>query len=164
MYPWPVWHDRPAWMPQGSWQLGLATGLAGAAMGMLILRSIRFLFGLGRGMEGLGVGDADLMMMAGAFVGWQVVLLAFFVSVVPGLVLGLFQVFVRGNQAMPFGPALAIGVLVTLLTWKTVGSHFRPVLMKADFLAIMAALGGALLLLISFILRLTRGRPPEEPH
>ena len=83
-YPWPVWYPLPAWLPPGSWQLGLATGLAGALAGLLMLRGVRLLFGLGRGVEGLGVGDADLMMMAGAFVGWQPVVLAFFISVGPG--------------------------------------------------------------------------------
>ena len=68
----------PRWLPAGSPQLGLATGLAGAVTGMVLLRGVRFLFGLGRGLEGMGVGDADLMMMAGAFVGWQPVVAAFF--------------------------------------------------------------------------------------
>src|SRR5262249_27555297 len=43
LYPWPVWHPQalPDWLPAGSWQLGLATGLAGALAGMVILRGIR---------------------------------------------------------------------------------------------------------------------------
>jgi leader peptidase (prepilin peptidase)/N-methyltransferase len=162
LYPWPVWHDRPTWLAQGSWQLGLATGLAGAAMGVLVLRGVRFLFGLGRGIEGLGVGDADLMMMAGAFVGWQPVLIAFMAAIVPGMLLGIFQVAVRGSQAMPFGPALAIGVMIALLTWPAVGGHFWPVLKSADFLVIVGGLCAAMLLVISFILRITRGKPVFE--
>ncbi len=77
-------------------------------------------------MEGLGVGDADLMMMAGAFVGWQPILIAFFAAILPGLVLGILQVMLRGNQAMPFGPALAIGVMLTLLTWPAIGAALPP--------------------------------------
>ena len=162
LYAWPVWDQLPAWMPQGSWQLGLATGLAGAAMGMLILRGIRFLFGLGRGLEGMGVGDADLMMMAGAFVGWQPILIAFFAAIVPGLILGILQLLIRGNQAMPFGPSLAFGVMLTLLTWPVVGRHFKILFIHADALAIIAGMGCVLLLVLSFILRLTRGRPKSE--
>jgi leader peptidase (prepilin peptidase)/N-methyltransferase len=163
LYPWPVWHERPAWMPQGSWQLGLATGLAGSAMGVLILRGVRYLFSLGRGIEGLGVGDADLMMMAGAFVGWQPVLIAFMCAIVPGLVLGIFQVVVRGNQAMPFGPALAIGVMLALLTWPVSGRRFWIVLRNAEFLMVVGGLCGVMLLVISYILRITRGPPePDE--
>jgi leader peptidase (prepilin peptidase)/N-methyltransferase len=159
LYPWPVWHERPAWLSQGRWQLGLATGLAGMAMGMLILRGIRFVFGLGRGMEGLGIGDADLMMMAGAFIGWQPILIAFFAAIVPGLILGILQIVVRGSQAMPFGPALAIGVMISLLTWPTVGAYYGILLRDATFLSIMAAIGAVMLLVMAFVLRLIRGRP-----
>ena len=69
LYAWPVVlpSQLPSWLPAGSWQLGLATGLAGVLVGMMTLRGVRFLFGLGRGKEGLGIGDADVMMMAGAF-------------------------------------------------------------------------------------------------
>ena len=66
-------------------------------------------------MEGLGVGDADLMMMAGAFLGWQPVVIAFFVGVFPALLFGLTQLMFRGDQALPFGPSLALGVVITLL-------------------------------------------------
>ena len=91
LYPWPVWYPLPDWLSPNSWQLGLATGLAGALAGMLAMRVVRFMYGISRGIEGLGVGDADLMMMAGAFVGWQPVVLACFVAAFPGLFFGLVQ-------------------------------------------------------------------------
>ena len=72
----------------------------------MVLRSIRMIFGLGRGIEGMGLGDADLMMMAGSFVGWQPVLIAFIAGVFPGLVLGLVQLFRKGDHPLPF-PAAA---------------------------------------------------------
>jgi leader peptidase (prepilin peptidase)/N-methyltransferase len=159
-FPWPVWHplELPTWLPQGSWQLGLATSLAGVLAGMLALRVVRFLFSVGRGVEGLGVGDADLMMMAGSFIGWQPVLVAFFVSVFPGLIFGILHLFRRGNQALPFGPSLAMGVLITLLSWRVVGDHFRPVFFDPLFLGILAGAGAFLMLVISFGLRLLGGK------
>ena len=107
LYPWPVWPPRqlPAWLPQCSWQLGLATGLAGALAGMIVLRAVRFLFGLGRGKEGLGIGDADVMMMAGSFIGWQPTLVAFFIGVFAALFFGVIQLIRSGEQALAFGPA-----------------------------------------------------------
>jgi len=42
----------------------------------------------GLGKEALGLGDADLMMMAGSFLGWQPIILAFFLSA-PVVELGL---------------------------------------------------------------------------
>jgi len=163
LYPWPVWNDLPAWMPPGSHLLGLATGLAGLLAGTLILRVIAFLFRHGRGMEGLGVGDADLMMMVGCFLGWQPVVVAFFVAVAPGLVIALLVLATKGEHPMPFGPSLALGVLLTLFGWRWIGPRFQPLFFDRTLLLVLACTGAVLLLLISFMLRLVRGTPPEEP-
>lgn len=156
LYPWPVWYPLPDWLPPGSWQLGLATGLAGALMGMVMLRGVRFLFTLGRGVEGLGVGDADLMMMAGAFVGWQVILVAFFVAIAPALFFGIVQLLRKGDQALPFGPSLAAGVVLTIFLWPRMRSFFQP-LFEPVLLAVLAGTATVLLLVTSFLLRLIRG-------
>jgi len=157
IYPWPVWDVLPDWLPAGSWRLGLATSLAGALVGMVVLRGVRFLFGLGRGIEGVGMGDADLMMMAGSFVGWQPILVAFFISVFPALFFGLARLLVKGDQALPFGPSLAAGVMLTLLDWPAIGGHFRPVFFDAWILGVLGVAGAVFLLLTSFLLRLIRG-------
>jgi leader peptidase (prepilin peptidase)/N-methyltransferase len=164
-YPWPLWYPLPAWLRPGTWQLGLATGLAGVLAGIVILRAVRFLFGLGRGKEGLGVGDADLMMMAGSFLGWQPVLVAFFVAVLPALVFGLGQLVLRGEQRLPFGPSLAIGVVLTMLGWRKLGPPFAQLFFDATWLIPLGIAGALFLLVASFMLRLVRGRgePPQEP-
>lgn len=156
-YAWPVWHPLPSWLPAGSWQLGFATGLAGALAGMIVLRGVRFLFGLGRGIEGLGVGDADLMMMAGAFIGWQPVVLAFFVAVGPALVFALAHLAIKGDQALPFGPSLALGVWITVLAWPSLGPGFASMFFDPLFLLVMGGGGSLALLAISFLLRIVRG-------
>ncbi len=161
LYPWPVWHELPTWLPPGSWPLGLVTGLSGALAGMLVLRGVRFLFGLGRGIEGLGLGDADLMMMAGAFVGWQPVVMAFFVAVLPALVLGLLQLVIRGDHPMPFGPPLCAGVLLTLWLWPWLGHQFQPLLWNAELLVMLVVFGAVFLLGAAFLLRLLRGTGSE---
>ena len=73
---WPAW-EPPDWAPPGSWQLGSADGLVGALAGMFVIRALKFLFEYGFDQEAVGLGDADLLMMAGAFLGWQPVVLAF---------------------------------------------------------------------------------------
>src|SRR5262249_28513345 len=110
LYLWPVWGPLPEWLaPGGNWQTGLATGLAGMLVGTFMMRSIRFLFSKGLGVEAMGLGDADLMMMAGAFLGWQPVVLAFFVAVIPALIFAVVQLAVTGDNSLPFGPSLAVG-------------------------------------------------------
>jgi leader peptidase (prepilin peptidase) / N-methyltransferase len=166
LYPWPVWlpAQLPSWMPPGSWQLGLATGLAGALVGMMTLRGVRFLFGLGRGKEGLGIGDADVMMMAGAFLGWQPTLLAFFVGVFVALFFGVVQLIRKGDQELAFAPALAVGVMATLLIWPTVSRMPNVFLLfsEAWLLGGVIAVGAVLFLMASFMLRLVRGPEPAE--
>jgi leader peptidase (prepilin peptidase)/N-methyltransferase len=157
LYPWPLWFPLPGWLqPGGNWQTGLVTGLGGMLAGVLVLRAVRFVFGLGRGKEGLGIGDADLMMMAGAFIGWQPVVVAFFVSVFPALLVGLGQLIIRGNQEMPFGPALALGVLITMLGWKWISPFVEIVFFNGPFLAALAGGGLVVLLIASFALRVVR--------
>ena len=168
LYPWPVWPpwQLPTWLPEFSLQLGLATGLAGALAGMIVLRAVRFLFGLGRGKEGLGIGDADVMMMAGSFIGWQPTLVAFFIGVFVALFFGVIQLIRSGDQALAFGPALAIGAVVTLLAWPTLGRipTISMLFSEPVWIGGLGAVGAVFLLLASFVLRIVRGsEPPEAP-
>jgi leader peptidase (prepilin peptidase)/N-methyltransferase len=154
VYAWPVWYPLPDWLPAGSWRLGLATGLAGALVGMILLRLIRFLFSLGRGIEGLGIGDAVLMMMAGAFVGWQPIVVAFIVGVFAGLFFALGQLFLRGQRSLPFGPSLSLGVVITILCWPGLGRALGPAMFDPILGAMVVITGAVSLLLVSFLLRL----------
>jgi leader peptidase (prepilin peptidase)/N-methyltransferase len=158
LIPWPVWHPLPAWLqPGGNWQTGLATSVAGILAGSMILRAVRFLFGLGRGIEGLGVGDADLMMLAGSFLGWQPTVVAFFVAVVPGLFIGIAQLITKGNQEFSFGPSLALGILITFLCWRWIGPVVQPVLFDGTIMPIIAIAGSVFLLVLAFFLRIVKG-------
>lgn len=159
IYPWPVWGPLPAWLaPGGNWQTGLATGLAGMLVGSILLRAIGFLFSTGLGKEALGLGDADLMMMAGAFLGWQPILVAFFVSVFPALVFGIVQMTVNRDHSLPFGPSLAMGVVLTFLGWRYVaGSPLQMMLFWGQMLLWLAVMAGVFMFGSSYLLRLLRG-------
>jgi leader peptidase (prepilin peptidase)/N-methyltransferase len=137
--------------------------VAGVLAGMLLLRAVRFVFTLGRGKEGLGVGDADLMMMAGAFLGWQPVIIAFFVSVFPAMLIGIAQVIFRGDQELAFGPSLSLGILITMLGWQWIGPHVSVVFFDLTWLVILIVAGAMFLLLASFLIRLVRGTGGDEP-
>lgn len=161
IYAWPVFGPLPEWLtPGGNWQTGLATGLAGALAGTLLVRVISFVFSVGLGKEALGLGDADLMMMAGAFLGWQMVVVAFFVSVIPGLFFGIARMIITRDNRMPFGPSLAAGVIVTMLTWRWLGTYVQPLMFDGFFLMLVLVFGGILMFLMSFVLRLLQGTTP----
>jgi leader peptidase (prepilin peptidase)/N-methyltransferase len=67
---------------------------------------------------GMGGGDIKLIAMIGAFLGWQNVLMTIFVGALAGSVVGIFLMIFRGKgrkYAVPFGPFLALGAVVSLL-------------------------------------------------
>jgi leader peptidase (prepilin peptidase)/N-methyltransferase len=156
VYPWPVWFPLPEWLPPGSWQTGLATGLAGLLVGTLMLRAIRFLFGLGLGVEALGLGDADLMMMAGSFLGWQPTVVAFFLSVFPALAFGLVLMIVWKDNSLPFGPSLAVGIVITLLGWHWIAPRVQALFFDGPLVLIMTAMSCVFMVAASYLLRLLR--------
>ena len=157
LYPWPFWGPLPdGFAPGGNWQTGVVTGLMGAAVGTLLLRAIRFLFGLGLGIEALGLGDADLMMMAGSFLGWQPIVVAFFIGVFAGLIFGIGQLILRGDNLMPFGPSLAVGIVVTFLCWYWIGPKVQMPFFNSFVVLSLAVLGSILMFVASYLLRITR--------
>ncbi|MCC6419540.1 MAG: prepilin peptidase [Gemmataceae bacterium] len=157
LYPWPFWGPPPDWAPPGSWQMGLLTGVAGALGGTFLMRLIAFLFSTGLGKEALGLGDADLMMMAGAFLGWQPVVVALFVSVLPALVLGVLLLVIHKDNAQPFGPSLGAGVLLTMLVWeKAIGPGIQVLLFWGTLMLVLLAIGAGFMLASSYLIRLVR--------
>ncbi|MDH5527154.1 MAG: prepilin peptidase [Nitrospirota bacterium] len=70
---------------------------------------------------GMGGGDIKLIAMIGAFLGWQAVLLTTVVAATTGSLVGLVLMALYGKgrkYAVPFGPFLSAGALVSLL-WGT---------------------------------------------
>jgi leader peptidase (prepilin peptidase)/N-methyltransferase len=162
LHPWPVFWPLPGWLPAGAWWTGLASGVAGALAGNLVCRVIRFVYGLGRGRESLGLGDGDLLLMAGAFVGWQPALCSFFVALAPGIVMGLGFLLLRGSQALPFGPSLGLGVLISWFVWPWLGPKVAWLFLDPITLVLLVGAGAGGLLVLSFLLRLISGPDPEE--
>lgn len=157
IYPWPFWGPLPAFCGDGgNWQTGLLTGVIGALVGTFFVRGVAFVFSKGLGKEALGLGDADLMMMVGAFLGWQIVVVGFFVSVIPGLFIGLFQIIFRGDNSLPFGPSLAAGVIIAYEGWPWIGPYLQPILFWGSFLAILAVAAALFMLLSSLLIRVMR--------
>ncbi|MGQ9779589.1 MAG: prepilin peptidase [Bacillota bacterium] len=103
--------------------------LLGAAMGggLLLLVYFAALFFLKK--EGLGLGDAKLITMIGAFLGWQGALLTILVGSMLGSFVGIVLLALgrlKRDQPMPFGPFLALaGLLLAFWPWESwLGSWF----------------------------------------
>jgi len=71
--------------------------------------------------EGMGGGDIKFLAMIGAFLGWSSVLLTIFISSALGSLVGLTIMVKEGKDrryAIPFGPFLAIGAMISLFWGK----------------------------------------------
>jgi leader peptidase (prepilin peptidase)/N-methyltransferase len=130
---------------------------------MALLRFAKFVFEKGLGTEALGLGDADLMMMAGAFLGWQPVVVAFFIGALVSIPLGLVFRVVKKERAFPFGPGLALGVVITWMAWPWLGPKLQGYFFEHIVLLSAVVLLGGGLFIGSFVVRqLGFGQPPEE--
>jgi leader peptidase (prepilin peptidase)/N-methyltransferase len=173
--PWPFWETTLKFAPAGSLQLGLLNGVIGALAGSLVVRAVRWLFGVGFGREPLGLGDADLLMMAGAFLGWQIAVLSLFAGALSALALKIAAIlFVdEGTPAedgkpapdareLPFGPGLAIGIVATWLSWPWIGPRVQFVFFDLVTFGLAAFIMCVGLLAAGLLLRRPEVKPPEE--
>ncbi|WP_447974861.1 prepilin peptidase [Nitrospira sp. Kam-Ns4a] len=97
--------------------VGAADSLLGIVLGYGLPWGLARAYRALRGKEGMGLGDAKLLAMIGAFLGWQPVLLTIMVGALTGSVVGLTLIalrVLRRDQYIPFGPFLALGALIAL--------------------------------------------------
>jgi leader peptidase (prepilin peptidase)/N-methyltransferase len=109
-----------AW--SGDWpQLwsGVLNSIIGIVAGGGVLFAVAGAYYLATGKEGMGGGDIKLLAMIGAFLGWKGVMVTLFTSSFAGAVVGgLLMLFFGKDRkyAVPFGPFLAMGAVVHLLS------------------------------------------------
>ena len=96
----------------GSYSIGYANSFMGFLLGCGLFYLLAVLSN-----GGMGGGDIKYIAAAGAFVGWQKVLLIIFIGAVLGTFVGLFQIGFQKKtrkNIIPFGPLLAVATLITL--------------------------------------------------
>ncbi|MBF0619933.1 MAG: prepilin peptidase [Candidatus Omnitrophica bacterium] len=64
--------------------------------------------------EAMGGGDVKLLAMIGAFMGWKMALLTFFIAPFFGAVVGIIEKIRTKESAIAYGPYLVMGALVSL--------------------------------------------------
>ena len=111
----------PDWLPAGDWRLGLATGLAGVLAGAAWTGVVRLLFNLGVGASALGQGEMSLLIIAGGFLGWQPVVVAGLLALIPGLATATMQWIVKNRRQVSYGLWLALALVPVGLGWYWIG-------------------------------------------
>jgi leader peptidase (prepilin peptidase)/N-methyltransferase len=65
--------------------------------------------------EAMGIGDVKFMAALGGFLGWQPLLLTFFMAPLFGSVVGLIYMARTKDHHIPYGPFLSVAAAVTML-------------------------------------------------
>ena len=152
------------WWQSGHHWAGLFSSLVGMFVGMGIIWSVRL---VGRAVlkkEAMGFGDVTLMAMIGSFLGWQPVLIVFFLAPFAGLIIGVLQWLIIRDNAIPYGPFLCLATLYVLLRWSSLWNHIGPVfqtlgpLVPLILIFCLAAMA-VLLALLQLIKKLVHRKP-----
>ena len=108
---------------------GFRVGITGFLVGGGLTQTVRIIASIATRREAMGFGDVTLMAMIGAFLGWEVAVLTFFLAPFFGLTHALWKLikFVgkrlagrktsSADRELPFGPYLSMAALALLLSW-----------------------------------------------
>jgi leader peptidase (prepilin peptidase) / N-methyltransferase len=105
-----------------TWAISLFGSVLGALVGGGSLWLVREAYYRLRHVEGMGLGDVKMMLMVGAFLGWQLTLLTIFIGSVLGSLVGVLLIIRGGSMKMqiPFGVFLGPAAIIALF----VGQQF----------------------------------------
>lgn len=126
--PWIISHTPTPFGLDGAadWVISLFASLLGAVAGGGSLWLVREAYYRLRHVEGMGLGDVKMMLMVGAFLGWQLTLLTIFIGSLLGSLIGILFIALRGGNMkmqIPFGVFLGPAAIISLfagqqlITW-----------------------------------------------
>ncbi|BCX11583.1 MAG: type 4 prepilin-like proteins leader peptide-processing enzyme [Thermosynechococcus sp.] len=93
---------------------GLTEGIIAAVIGIWLFDLIRWGGAIALNQEVMGGGDGKLAAMIGAWLGWQGLLVTFFLASALGGLMGGFGIalgWIQRRQPIPFGPFLAVAAI-----------------------------------------------------
>jgi prepilin signal peptidase PulO-like enzyme (type II secretory pathway) len=138
------------------WRFGnwpeLMSALAGMVFGGALIWAVRIVGTHALRVEAMGYGDVLLMFMIGAFLGWQPVLVIFFLAPFAALAIGVAQLVITRRTDIAFGPYLCLGTLVLIVGWEPLWNGWAVRIFAQFgvnvllFLAVGLALMGVMLL------------------
>jgi leader peptidase (prepilin peptidase)/N-methyltransferase len=65
--------------------------------------------------ESMGGGDVKLLAMIGAFLGWKIALLTFFIAPFFGIIVGLANLMAKKDHTIPYGPFLSLAAVICMI-------------------------------------------------
>lgn len=121
---WMAAAGAPAWIAAHPHWHGLVMSLAGIIIGGGSIWAVRIVGQWALRREAMGFGDVVLMAMIGSFIGWQGTLIVFVLALLFAVAVALPQWYFSRDHELPYGPYLALGTLLLLMSAKSVWPWF----------------------------------------
>lgn len=98
----------------------LLNSFLGIVIGGVIIYSLGLLGNFLFKKESMGGGDVKLLAMIGAFIGWKMVIMTFFIAPIFGSIVGIILKLKKGAELIPYAPYLSIGAVISILYGKSI--------------------------------------------
>lgn len=151
----------PDWLDAHRHWHGFAWSMAGALVGAGLTWFVRATSALILRREALGSGDITLMAMIGSFLGWQPTVVVFFLAPMCGILFTVPLRLMTNKDYLPYGPFLAAGTIVVLVSWKWIWQWTRLVFGHPQSLALLGGSAAVCLVVLLFVLRIRQARLGE---
>ena len=103
-----------------TWKASAISALLGAFTGAALMYLTGFLGSLAFKKESMGGGDVKLMAMLGAFLGWKMAVLIFFLAPFFGSPAGIYLKFRKKQDIIPYGPYIAMASFVAMIWGQSI--------------------------------------------
>lgn len=157
-------YEVPAFVTGHPHLHGLLVSVVGLLAGGGVVWAVRLIGHWALGREAMGFGDVIFLAMIGSFLGWQPVLVVFFLAPLCAVAVVLFATVTGTSREFPYGPWLSLATVLLLLCWQTVWPYAGRFFLMGRLIPFVAV---SILILLAVLLRgmrLIRGDerwPPE---
>ena len=136
---------------------GLLVSICGLIVGGGTVWAVRIIGHWALGREAMGFGDVILMAMLGSVLGWQPVLVIFFLAPLCAVVVVLFATLTGASREFPYGPWLGLATFLLLVGWQGIWPYAGRFFLMGRILPFVALSVLVLLAVLLRGIRLIRG-------
>jgi len=109
-----------------TWQKALLNSIIGVLTGGGLIYLTGVLGQLAFKKESMGGGDVKLIAMIGAFLGWKMAILIFFLAPFFGTPIGIYVKLVKKEDIIPYGPYISLASFVAMVLGSKILSLLMP--------------------------------------
>jgi leader peptidase (prepilin peptidase)/N-methyltransferase len=119
---------------------GLLVSVAGCIVGGGAVWTVRLIGFWVLRQEAMGFGDVVLMGMIGSVIGWQPVMVVFFMAPILAVAAAVIAWVSRRHREIPYGPWLSLAALLLILFWPRIWPMAKPVFDLGPILLLMGCM------------------------